>query len=164
MVLSGVSMIGSHEVSPGVIEHDDNDLIFCGAFHNPKLSAEYEKTVAEKFINIYSAGGKTACKFAEDVQWSRWRKLVYNACLNSICAITGLDTGRIRLAEDSVATLVRPAMEEIRAAAKALGHELPEDIADTMINLDPITMYLPPSMLGDLRKVSSSNRFPAESC
>ncbi|KAG9662961.1 hypothetical protein KCU63_g20307, partial [Aureobasidium melanogenum] len=49
----------------------------------------------------------------------RWRKLVYNACLNSICALTGLDTGRIRLADGAIDGLVKPAMEEIRAAAKA---------------------------------------------
>lgn len=154
IVLSGVSLIGSHEVAHGVIEHDDNDRVYIGPFHNPRQSAEKEQAVAKHFIKLYSSAGKCICEFADDVPFSRWRKLIYNACLNSICALTGLDTGRIRLAEDSIDSLVKPAMEEIRAAAKACGVDLPEDICDTMINLDPLTMYLPPSMLGDVRKVN----------
>lgn len=153
-VLSGVSMIGSHEVGHGIIEHDDNDQVILGAFRNPNLDPALEDKAAQDFVRIYSAGGKTECEYTPNVGYSRWRKLVYNACLNSICAITGLDTGRIRLADCGIDYLVRPAMDEIRAAAKAAGHELPADVADTMINIDPLTMYLPPSMLNDLRKVS----------
>ncbi|KAF2087297.1 2-dehydropantoate 2-reductase family protein [Saccharata proteae CBS 121410] len=152
IVLSGVSMIGSHEISHGVIEHDDNDRLVLGPFHNPNLDAAKEEAAAKRFVEIYAAGGKTACEFTADVGFSRWRKLVYNSCLNSICAITGLDTGRIRLADGAIENLVKPAMEEIRAAAKAAGHELPPEVVDTMINIDPLTMYLPPSMLNDLRK------------
>ncbi|KAF2140706.1 uncharacterized protein K452DRAFT_351902 [Aplosporella prunicola CBS 121167] len=151
-VLSGVSMIGSHEVAHGVIEHDDKDRVLLGPFHNPALDRAVEEAAARKFVDIYSAAGKTDCVFTADVGFSRWRKLVYNSCLNSICAITGLDTGRIRLADGAVDALVRPAMEEIRAAAKAAGYELPPEVVDTMINIDPLTMYLPPSMLNDLRK------------
>lgn len=157
IVLSGVSMIGSHEIAHGVIEHDDNDHVLIGSFHNPRLSTEKEEAAAKQFIKMYSAAGKCICEFAEDVPFSRWRKLIYNACLNSICALTGLDTGRIRLAEDSIETIVRPAMEEIRAAAKASGVLLPESVCDTMINVDPVEMYLPPSMLGDVRKVRRIN-------
>ena len=155
IVLSGISMIGSHEWSHGNIEHDDNDLLDIGPFRNPLLNQEKEESAAAEFVRIYSAGGKTVCKYKPDVGWGRWRKLIYNACLNPICAITSLDTGRIRLADDAIAGLVKPAMEEIRAAAKAMGHDLPEDIADTMINIDPLTMYLPPSMMGDMKKVST---------
>ncbi|KAL1311791.1 hypothetical protein AAFC00_001874 [Neodothiora populina] len=152
IVLSGVSLIGSHEVQHGVIEHDDNDRSFIGPFHNPRLDPAKEEAAAKEYVKLYSASGKCSCEFTDDVPFTRWRKLIYNACLNSICALTGLDTGRLRLADDLVDSLVRPAMEEIRAAAKANGVELPADVCDFMINLDPVTMYLPPSMLGDVRK------------
>ncbi|KAK7432155.1 hypothetical protein QQZ08_001100 [Neonectria magnoliae] len=155
--LSGVSMIGSHEVAHGVIEHDDADELTVGAFHNPRLNKEAEEKAAKEFIDMYAAGGKTTCTFAEDVPYSRWRKLIYNACLNSTCALTGLDSGRIRLADDAVATLVKPAMEEIRAAAAASGVQLEADVCDWMINVDPLTKYLSPSMLVDLKKVSRSS-------
>ena len=151
--LSGVSLIGSHETDPAVIEHEDPDRLVIGAFRNPGLPQEKEDLAAHDFIKMYSAGGKTVCSFTADVPFHRWQKLVYNACLNPICAITGLDTGRIRLADDTVGELLRPAMEEIVAAAKASGVILPSGVVDRMINIDPLTLYLRPSMLEDVRKV-----------
>ncbi|KAE8387366.1 hypothetical protein BDV23DRAFT_174725 [Aspergillus alliaceus] len=39
---------------------------------------------------------------------------LYNACLNSICVVTDLDTGWIQLAVGAIENLVRPAREEIQ--------------------------------------------------
>ncbi|KAJ5304265.1 uncharacterized protein N7443_003925 [Penicillium atrosanguineum] len=150
--LSGVSLIGSHEIAPAVIEHEEADRLIVGAFRNSNLSIEKEDAKAQEFIKMYSDGGKTDCSFTSDVPFHRWRKLVYNACLNPICAITGLDTGRIRLADDTVETLLRPAMKELVAAAKAAGVLLPSGIEDWTINVDPLTMYFQPSMQEDVQK------------
>ncbi|KAI6791532.1 2-dehydropantoate 2-reductase family protein [Hortaea werneckii] len=152
VVLSGVSMIGASESKPGEIEQGFQDILYVGPFRNPNLEGDKETAAAQAFVRVYGAGGKTQCEFNADVGWTRWRKLVYNACLNPICAITDLDTGRIRLSDGAVEGLVRPAMKEIIAAAKAAGHDLPPTIADDMINMDPLDLYLPPSMLQDLRK------------
>ncbi|KAI9743080.1 MAG: hypothetical protein M1818_003375 [Claussenomyces sp. TS43310] len=152
IVLSGVSMIDSHEAELGHIVHEEKDSLQLGPFHNPNLDAAVEERAAKAFIEIYGAGGKTNCHFCQDVPFARWRKLVFNACLNPICAITGLDDARIRLADGAVEGLVRPAMREIVATAAALGHELPEDIMDFMINLDPMDLYLRPSMQCDSEK------------
>jgi ketopantoate reductase len=79
---------------------------------------------------------------------------VYNACLNPICAITGLDTGRIRLADGAIEGLVKPAMREIVEAARVAGGvKLDEGIVQTMIDVDPLTSYLKPSMQQDFDKV-----------
>lgn len=155
VVLSGVSLIGSAETAPGKIEQDDKDRLLIGAFDNTQISTETANDRAKEFVQIYGAGGKTDCKHSPNVLHDRWRKLVYNACLNPICAITGLDTGRIRLADDAVQGLVRPAMMEIVAAAKAIGVDLGDDVVDYMIEVDPLELYLSPSMLADVRKVSS---------
>ena len=154
IVLSGVSFVGSHQISPGEIEQDDHDKISVGAFRNPSLDPQIEDQEAKEFCDAYAAGGKCVADYQPDVGFSRWRKLIYNACLNSICAVTDLDTGRMRLADGAVDNLVRPAMEEIRAAAKACGTELPADLVDFFINLDPLKYYLLPSMQMDIRKVS----------
>lgn len=152
VILSGVSLIGANEPQPGVIHQDFPDSLFVGPFRNANISPEAEQKAAQDFVRIYSAGGKTDCSYSPEVGWTRWRKLVYNACLNPICAITGLDTGRIRLADGAADNLVLPAMREIIAAANALGHRLPESVAEDMINVDPLDLYLPPSMLSDVRK------------
>lgn len=78
---------------------------------------------------------------------------MYNACLNPICAVTGLDTGRVRLADGVVEGLVRPAMREVVEAAQRVGVELGEEVVDFMIGVDPLEIYLAPSMLADVRKV-----------
>lgn len=152
-VLSGVSFIDSHEIAPGEIEQGGHDSIQIGPFSNPNLDADRQESTAKTFIDAYAASGKPGCTYDADIGWARWRKLVFNGCLNPICAITRLDTGRIRLAEDTVATLVRPAMKEIIAAAAAAGHTLPDGIVETMIDLDPLQMYATPSMLEDAKKV-----------
>lgn len=161
VILSGVSRVDSHEIAPGVIEQGDNDRLIIGAFPSPNpspIDADSDaaaEAAARDFVYIYGAAGKTECKyiFADEVPFYRWQKLVYNACMNTICAITGLDTGRIQLSGDVVESLVRPAMNEIVAAAAAVGVRLPGDIVDTMISIDPVTAYLRPSMLEDAGRV-----------
>lgn len=79
---------------------------------------------------------------------------MYNACLNPICAVTGLDTGRIRLAPGAIESLVKPAMREIVGAAEAAaGVRLDEGIVQWTIDMDPLESYLKPSMQQDLDKV-----------
>jgi ketopantoate reductase len=153
VVLSGVSMIDCHEAEPGHIIHDFPDLLYLGPFRNLNIDLKDEVVAAQAFIKMYAAAGRTECLYCEDVPLARWKKLVFNACLNPICAITGLDDARVRLADGAVEGLVRPVMMEIVAAAKALGYVLPEDYIDTVINFDPMDLYLKPSMQWDAEKV-----------
>lgn len=147
-------MIDSHEGELGTIYHEEHDQLSLGAFRNPNINApEKETTAAKNFIEIYGAAGKTNISFQEDVAWGRWRKLIFNAALNPICAITGLDDARVRLAPGLADGLVKPAMKEIFDTAAKLGYKLPEDIMDTMLNADPIDLYLKPSMQVDYEKV-----------
>lgn len=152
MVLSGVSMIDSHEGRLGEILHEEHDLLYLGAFHNPTVAdPEKEIQAAKDFVEIYGKAGKTTIEFSADVPYARWRKLIFNAVLNPLCAILSLDDARIRLA-GAVDGLVKPAMKEVFATAKKLGHDLPDDIMDKMIHLDPLDLYLKPSMQCDLEK------------
>ena len=157
IVLSSVTFCGSHEVETGEIVHEDHDRSAVGAFRNSNLDPAIEDKEAKAFCEMYAASGRADAEFQPDVAFSRWRKLLYNACLNPICAITDLDTGRIQLSDASLQYLVRPAMEEIRAAAKAHGVDLPADLVDFMITMDPVTMYNPPSMQVDVRKVGHAS-------
>jgi ketopantoate reductase len=112
-----------------------------GPFSSPNLDSAVRITAARRFVEISGAGQKCTVEFDTDVMLSRWRNLVYNACLNRICAITGLDTDRLRLAGDTVDTLVRSAMEEIKLTAAVAGFILPDNIAQVMIDIDPIDMF-----------------------
>ncbi|KAF2134727.1 putative 2-dehydropantoate 2-reductase family protein [Dothidotthia symphoricarpi CBS 119687] len=153
IILSGVSLIGSAEPSPGHIVQDEPDRLLIGAFPHPSANVLIAEALAKSFVVMYSSGRKTDCTYSPNVLHDRWRKLVYNACLNPICTITGLDSGRIRLADGALNGLVRPAMREIvRAARAAAGVDLAGDVIETMINVDPLESYLKPSMQQDVEK------------
>ncbi|KAF1848585.1 2-dehydropantoate 2-reductase [Cucurbitaria berberidis CBS 394.84] len=152
-VLSGISMIGSDEPSPGHIIHGEGEKLKVGAFKTSNINPAVGERRAQEFVELYGKSGKTDVTYSPDVLYDRWKKLVYNASLNPICAITGLDSGRIRLADGGVEGLVKPAMKEIVAAAKACaGVELDEGIVEWTINADPLESYLKPSMQQDLEK------------
>jgi ketopantoate reductase len=104
---------------------------------------------------MYNANGAVTWEYDPDVLKWRWKKLVYNAAFSSIAALTGLDTGAMRMSRFVVEDLVRPAMLEIMAVAKAAGVRLPEDIHETFIRIDPAEKRYLPSMGVDVKKVSS---------
>ncbi|KAJ5725884.1 2-dehydropantoate 2-reductase family protein [Penicillium malachiteum] len=152
IVLSGISMIGSEEIEPGVIKHSFHDQLTVGPFHNPNLNHAGEIAAAKKFVERYSTAGKASCLYDEAVGWNRWKKLVYNSSMNPICALTGLDAGQIRSAGDAISKLAREAMTGIYTAAKVSGYELPADIVEFMATVDRVEDHFVPSMLQDIRK------------
>jgi len=152
IILSGVSRMSSAELSHGEIFHSDHDLLLLGPFRNPNLGASDELAAARDFAERYNAAGKATCALEQDVPFVRWRKLVYNASYNSVCAITGMDTSRLRIAGFPIAELVRPVMMEIMAIARASGVELPADQDEVSLQADPIDAYFRPSTQQDIEK------------
>ena len=160
VVLSGISLMGANEPEPGFIVEDDPDRLGVAPFHSPKLPAEQQKAAAMEFVELYSASGKARCSYDPNVQYARWRKLVYNCVWNPICALTGCDTGRLRLvamhasyaAADPVALLVRPAMREVINVAASVGVQLDPELIDRMVEAEPVETFCAPSMLQDMRK------------
>lgn len=165
VILSGVSLIGAIEIQPGSILHDDRDRLIVGAFDNPNVARNTSILAAKKFVDIYSASGKVSCEYNEDVGFVRWRKLIYNASYNSACAIVGMDTARMRIFEFPIDLVVRPMMWEVWNIAKAAGHQLPEEVVEGMIHVDPTDTFFKPSMQQDVEKVRKTYNFqPLYSC
>ncbi|OQV00606.1 hypothetical protein CLAIMM_06083 [Cladophialophora immunda] len=152
IVLSGVSHIGAKETTHGHILHNDPDRLFIGFFPHPAIPQEQGEAAAKRFVDIYNASGRVACNFDDTVTWRRWRKLMYNASYNPVCAITQMDTSRLRLARSPIDGLIRPLMKEIVAAAKANGIDLPSDRIDAIVNAEDIGLYFEPSMQQDVAK------------
>ena len=154
VVLSGVALIGATEVSHGVIRHDDSDSTKCGPFPGQSVPASKAESEAKRFVDIYNACGKVDWSYDDDVTFTRWRKLVYNSSFNSVSAIMGMDTARMRMSQIVIDDLIKPAMQEIIAIAKAAGVELPEGIDEKLIRVDPTDTAFVPSMGQDAMKVS----------
>ncbi|VEU23578.1 DEKNAAC104636 [Brettanomyces naardenensis] len=146
--LSGVSHIGSHN-NNGVVTQTQHDECLISYFINPNLAIEDQKRKAEEFISIYS-NEKNAVTYFPDAKWYRYRKLVYNASLNTVCALTGVDTGRLDLA-GTLESVSIPAMREVIKVAKADGVTLPADIINTVVHSDDGDWF-EPSMRVDVKK------------
>ena len=144
-VISGVALIGSEQTGREVL-HNDPDILIIGCFPDDG-SRNKEQKSCERMASMYDLGG-AKCNVVDDINWYRWRKLVWNASFNSICALTGLDSGAIQDA-GGLETLIRPTMGEVVDIAKAAGYSLPPDIQDQMVAFTPKETRLRPSMQMD---------------
>jgi 2-dehydropantoate 2-reductase len=153
VILSGVSQIDAHEIAPGVIEQKENDHLCISAFRNDLLNEDIQQKAAEQFVSIYGAGGRTSVHYEPDWERERWRKLVYNATLNPICALTGVNTGDLQVCGGALNHLVVPAMQEVVKIGRAVGVDLPKDIIEKTISMYPVENKICPSMQKDMQKV-----------
>jgi 2-dehydropantoate 2-reductase len=158
IVISGISRMSSAELKPGQIFHQDHDILIIGAFRNANLEVEAELKAAKYFTELYNASGKATGQYAEDVLFMRWRKLCYNASFNSLCAITGMDTSKLRLSGSAVHELLLPVMLEVKSIARAAGVQLAADQEDASLNGDAMDAYFRPSMQQDIEKVRASRQ------
>lgn len=155
VVLSGVSLIGATETQHGVVRHDDTDDCIVGPFlsFGSKVEPEVAKASARRIVAAYNACGKVNWEYDEDVPFTRWRKLIYNSSFNSVAAVIGMDTARMRMSEFVIDDLILPIMLEIKAIAKAAGIDLPDGIEQKLIRVDPTDTAFIPSMGQDAAKV-----------
>jgi len=155
VVLSGVSIISASEPMAGHILHEFRDDVKIGPFPRPSASADVQGRGAEAandFIKAYNACGKVHAHSDEDVLFTRWRKLVYNASFNPISAILGIGVITMRKTHFLITTLILPLMNEVIAIAAAAGVRLPDSVAQDMITTDPVDDDFLPSMGQDAAK------------
>jgi 2-dehydropantoate 2-reductase len=151
-VISSISLINVAETSHGKILHDDNDVQKIGPFASPGVPADVAEAAAKRYMSLYNARDLVKITYEQDVGYTRWRKLVYNASYNTVCAVLRMDTARMRKSVHVIDDLIRPIMLEILAAAKAVGYEYADDLVDTIIRNDPTDAIIRPSMLQDVEK------------
>ncbi|KAK1622401.1 ketopantoate reductase PanE/ApbA C terminal-domain-containing protein [Colletotrichum phormii] len=146
ILLSGVPLIGC-ELNGREMLHNDSDILQLAYWPNPNFSDEDQSNACSTFAQMYNTGG-AKCNVQKDISWFRWRKLIWNASFNTVCAITGLDSGAIQDAGGSD-TLIRPAMRDVVAVAQAAGHVFPDEILDNMVAFTPKEARLKPGMQVD---------------
>ncbi|KAK7425310.1 hypothetical protein QQZ08_008207 [Neonectria magnoliae] len=152
-IISSVSYIGATEKAHGKILHDDADFQKIGAFPSPQVPADVAEDAAKRYIAAYNPAGKLNIVYEADVLHVRWRKLVYNSSFNSTATVLRMDTARMRMSRHVIEDLIRPIMREIMAAAYACGvTDLPDDLPDTVIRIDPTDTEFKPSMCQDVEK------------
>lgn len=150
MVISGVTLIGT-TLYESTVKHIAKDVIKFGPYINYNLDKQKQIDVCQRFVDIYSNVNNDA-ELDLDVKFTRWRKLVYNTCINTACALADLDSGRMEMF-GGMDSIVIPAMHEVIAVAKSEGVTLPESVIQDMLDVGK-GIYYPPSMLIDVRNGS----------
>ncbi|KAG4444315.1 hypothetical protein IFR05_000189 [Cadophora sp. M221] len=149
-VMSVVSHTGTR-IAGNFVYHEDREKLFIGAHFHSGIPRQRQIDSTKLYVETYLAGGPTACVYAEDIIFYRWRKLFWNGAFNTLCTLTGLDVGSLQKG-GGTETLLRPALLEIYEVTKAAGYTFPENMVEKTISDTPPTSPFKPSMQVDLEK------------
>ena len=125
-VLGGLCFVCLTRRSPAAVDHQGHGAIAIGEF------AGSPRPRARALVGALTEAGITA-RLVENLAGERWRKLLWNIPFNGLAVASGgITTDRI-LAEPDLLAACRALMEEVRAAAAALGYFIEEDFAERQI-------------------------------
>ena len=143
-VIRGVTLPAGQIVAPGVIHMVGPGPTWIGPFE-PKPATLEE---IEHLATSLNASGLEA-RARIDVRGAQWTKLLFNACTNPLCALTGLTHGELCDFSPTI-RLVDELLREGRAVADALGIELEDDPAELVYSAAKANYRHRPSMLQDV--------------
>ena len=143
-VIRGVTLPAGQVVAPGVIHMVGPGPTWVGPFEpQPARHAEIEGLAAR----LNESGLETRVR--ADARGAQWTKLLFNACTNPLCALTGLTHGE--LCDYAPTTrLVDELLREGVAVARALGIELEDDPTELVYSAAKANYGHRPSMLQDV--------------
>jgi 2-dehydropantoate 2-reductase len=141
--LAAVAYISGGIVADGVIYEHGNTKVGLAPYR-PGQDLELSRVAA-----LFERAGVPVRK-SDDYRAMLWSKMVWNAPLNAICALTQKPSG---VCVERMEPLVRRGMNEVLAVARAEGVELPDQLVDYMLRSTLTEFALTePSMLQDVRK------------
>jgi 2-dehydropantoate 2-reductase len=141
-VLGGLCFVCAHRHGPGRAEHLDYGAVTLAPL-DPAHLAEARAVAAD----LARAGVETST--LADLGEARWRKLVWNIPFNGLCALLDASTDAL-LGDPSTRHLVAELMDEVIAAAQAIGHDVPATFRDEMLAVTDAMRPYDPSMKLDL--------------
>lgn len=140
-VVGGACFTCINRLSPGVLSHTAGGKIEIGEFTGP-LRPRTE-AIARMF-----AESLVPCQAKDSLASIRWQKLVWNIPFNGLAIAGGGITTKDILENPALNALLIPLMEEIIAAARALGAEVPDGWAEHQVSRTaPMKDYRPSSMI-----------------
>ncbi|KAF6802898.1 hypothetical protein CSOJ01_11270 [Colletotrichum sojae] len=154
VILSGVSRFEAYETSLGIVKQKQNGLLCIGAFESSDTNEEKkqaEEATAKRFVDMYTAGGQTICLYTPNVNYSRWKQLLYDASFSPICAMEEKTLAQVLSKPQIMEVLVLPSMREVMRVALADGCFLPETLVQQTVDLYPVDRKIKPNMLLDVQ-------------
>ncbi len=146
-VIRGTTFMSGTRHSDTHVQYELDTATWMGPFEPRATPMAVVREAAELIV----AGGLKA-EALEDARPAQWSKLIFNASVNGVSALTGLPHSPHFAAEeqfDDLGHLLHELIEEGKRVAQAVGVELPED-PWAMNKIGAMTNH-PPSMLYDVR-------------
>jgi 2-dehydropantoate 2-reductase len=141
-VMGGLCFVCLNRLEPGVIHHMDHGLVMVGEFQR------WPEPRTHDIASMFRHAG-IPCKVAANFAQAHWEKLVWNIPFNGlgVAGVAGIDafeSSSFSAASSTLTTdkllgdarweaLVREVMLEVISAARALGYDVPDSLADKQI-------------------------------
>jgi len=131
-VMGGCCFLCSNKVGPGHIRHMDYGHIAMGAYlgedgKSPAVLQSIQNDIHRDFLN---AGIRT--ELVENLQYSRWKKLMWNIPFNGLSVAMNAPTDKV-MTSPAARQLAIDLMFETQASAKACGIEIADKEIEQMI-------------------------------
>ncbi len=152
-VIRGTTFMSGTRLADDHVHYELNTATWMGPFEPTNTPFE----MVEELAALINASGLKA-EALRDARPAQWSKLIFNASVNSVSALTGLPHSPHFAEESDFASLghlLHELIEEGKRVAAALGIELHED--PWAMNCIGARTHHPPSMLYDVR-----HRLPTE--
>jgi 2-dehydropantoate 2-reductase len=139
-IIGGVAFLCSNRGEPGVVHHLGAGRVVLGEYQR------LDRHRLDRLVALFADAG-VDCRATDDLQRTRWEKLVWNIPFNGLCALL-LQPVNLLLAEAACRRLVHELMLEVIAAANAQGLTTPiaEGYADSMLAFTDAMGEYRPSM------------------
>jgi 2-dehydropantoate 2-reductase len=140
-VLGGLCFVCINRVKPGLVRHSAGGKMTIG---------EWRRNAGKRLEEVEARFqvAKIQANVVANLEASQWEKLVWNIPFNGLSVAEGGVTTDVLLGSPRTESELRALMEEVIAAAAALGHELREGLID--FNIDrtrPMGAYRTSSMV-----------------
>ena len=150
----GVVVVAASLEADGAIRCDRPPKVDLGLFGPegtpaPTLAPSWALARLEALAEALNGAGIRA-RVVGDIQARLWRKLVSNAAMNPLTAITGRTLDEVA-ASPGLMELVESAMREAVAVGRAQGHSIPDKVIDLSLQAMGQVAGFAPSMLQDQR-------------
>jgi 2-dehydropantoate 2-reductase len=131
-LLGGLCAICAHRSAPGVVEHQALGGVNLGYHSGPADGdAQAQLALLNEMVEMFRQAGVDSSPMPSLAQ-ARWMKLVWNVPFNGLSALLDAGTEALLGNDDSRAE-IKAIMQEVCAAAQALGCSLPEDFPEKLL-------------------------------
>ncbi|MDD4922413.1 MAG: putative 2-dehydropantoate 2-reductase [Bacteroidales bacterium] len=137
-IAGGLAFICSSKIGDGHIAHLDYGKITIGSFQGENI--ELLGQVCSDFEAAH-----VQAELSDNLEMSRWKKLVWNVPYNGMCVVLNTTTGQL-MQNPKTSDLLHDLMLEVIGAANASGVQIGEGFARVMLDMTKTMRPYAPSM------------------